>query len=49
MKEEDAIQGLILGCTEIPLLLTREELGIPFFDTSKIHAQSALRYSVAKT
>lgn len=49
MKEEDAIQGLILGCTEIPLLLTREELGIPFFDTSKIHAQSALRYSMAKT
>ena len=49
MKEEDAIQGLILGCTEIPLLLTREELGIPFFDTSKIHAQSALRYSLAKT
>ena len=49
MKEEDAIQGLILGCTEIPLLLTREEFGIPFFDTSKIHAQSALRYSLAKT
>ena len=49
MKEEDAIQGLILGCTEIPLLLTREELEIPFFDTSKIHAQSALRYSLAKT
>jgi aspartate racemase len=49
MKEEDSIQGLILGCTEIPLLLTREELGIPFFDTSKIHAQSALRYSLAKT
>jgi aspartate racemase len=49
MKEDDSIQGLILGCTEIPLLLTREELGIPFFDTSKIHAQSALRYSLAKT
>jgi aspartate racemase len=49
MKEEDAIQGLILGCTEIPLLLTKEEFGIPFFDTSKIHAQSALRYSLAKT
>jgi aspartate racemase len=49
MKEEDSIQGLILGCTEIPLLLTRGELGIPFFDTSKIHAQSALRYSLAKT
>jgi len=49
MKEEDSIQGLILGCTEIPLLLTSEELGIPFFDTSKIHAQSALQYSLAKT
>jgi aspartate racemase len=49
MIDQEAIQGLILGCTEIPLLLTKEELGIPFFDTSKIHAQSALRYCLSET
>ena len=45
MVEKESIQGLILGCTEIPLLLTKEEFGIPFFNTSKIHAESAFRKS----
>ena len=48
MMDLDNIEGLILGCTEIPLLLTHDEFGIPFFDTSKIHALSALRYSTGK-
>jgi len=47
MIDEESIEGLILGCTEIPLLLTKDELGIPFFDTSKIHAESAFRYALA--
>jgi len=50
MKDEQSIQGLILGCTEIPLLLTKsceENLGISLFDTSKIHMQAALRYSLS--
>lgn len=52
MVDEDSIQGLILGCTEIPLLLTKDyekEVGIPFFDTSRIHVQSALRYCLLET
>lgn len=49
MIEEESIQGLIIACTEMPLLLTKDELGIPFFDTSKIHAQSAFRYSLSET
>lgn len=47
MKERDSIQGLILGCTELSLILPQDELGIPFFDTIKIHAQSALEYSLS--
>ncbi len=50
MVDRDLIQGLILGCTEIPLLLNKTneaELEIPFFDTSKIHCQSALRYCLS--
>lgn len=47
MIDEESIQGLILGCTEIPLLLTKEELGIHFFDTSKIHAEAAFKYCLS--
>jgi len=49
MISEQSIQGLILGCTEIPLLLDESceaKLGIPLFDTAKIHMQSALKYSM---
>jgi len=43
-----AIEGLILGCTELPLILTKEEFGIPFLNTTKIHAESAVRYSLSE-
>jgi len=45
MVDEESVEGLILGCTEIPILLNKEVIGIPFFDTSKIHVKSALDYS----
>lgn len=47
MKDESSIEGLILGCTEFPLILTRDEFGIPFFNTSKIHVDSIIRYYIA--
>lgn len=40
--ERHSIEGLILGCTELPLILDREELGIPFFNTTRIHAEGAI-------
>ena len=46
------VQGLILGCTEMPLLMTeveQQKAQIPFFDTGKIHVQSALRYCLSQT
>ena len=40
MKREDGIQGLILGGTELPLILTDPApLGIPFLDTTRIHVE----------
>jgi aspartate racemase len=45
MVREDAIEGVILGCTELPLILTEEEPGLPFFNTSLIHARAAFAYS----
>jgi aspartate racemase len=39
-------EGVILGCTEIPLLVSEGEVGMPLFDTTVIHAEAALRYAV---
>lgn len=38
MKEREGIEGLILGGTELPLILREvEHNGVPFLDTTKIH------------
>ena len=42
----DGAQGVIMGCTEIPLLLSGASLAVPLFDTTAIHAEAALRYAV---
>ncbi|MFH0880240.1 MAG: amino acid racemase, partial [Lentisphaerota bacterium] len=46
MKEKSAIDSVILGCTELPLILTRDGLGLPFLNTAAIHVESILRYSL---
>ena len=40
-------QGVILGCTEIPLLIAEADAGLPLFDTTTIHAEAALQYAVS--
>jgi aspartate racemase len=35
-------QAIILGCTELPLLVTQEQGDIPLFDTTQIHARAAV-------
>ena len=35
-------EGVILGCTEIPLLIKQNDVSIPVFDTTTIHAESAV-------
>jgi aspartate racemase len=42
MIAENSIQGLILGCTELPLILTKDQFGIPFLNTTQIHVESIL-------
>lgn len=41
-------EGVILGCTEIPLLIKSEDLNIPAFDTTRIHAESAVAFALKK-
>jgi aspartate racemase len=40
--EERGAQGIILGCTEIPLLVTQEDHMLPLFDTTELHARAAV-------
>lgn len=44
--EARGAEGVILGCTEIPLLVSQEVSALPLFDTTTIHAEAALRYAV---
>jgi aspartate racemase len=39
-------EGIILGCTEIPLLVRPEDTSLPIFDTTRIHAEAALNYAL---
>jgi len=41
-------QGVILGCTEIPLLVRDEDSPVRLFDTTKIHAEKALSYAISE-
>ena len=44
---EHGAEGIVLGCTEIPLLVSEADAGIPLFDTTTIHAEAALTYACA--
>ena len=39
-------EGIVLGCTEIPLLIKQEDVDIPIFDTTKIHSISAVEFAL---
>lgn len=39
-------EGVILGCTEIPLLISQKDSRIPIFDTTQIHAAAAVEFSL---
>jgi len=39
--------GVILGCTEIGLLVKQTDSPVPLFDTTEIHARAAVEYALA--
>lgn len=45
--EQKGAQGIVLGCTEIPLLIKQEETHLPVFNTLKIHAQAAVDFALS--
>jgi len=40
-------EGIILGCTEIPLLVKQEDIDIPLFDTLVIHSNAAVDFALS--
>jgi aspartate racemase len=41
-------QGVVLGCTEIPLLVKADDAPVPLFDTTFLHAQAAVEEAVGR-
>lgn len=46
---EQGADGVILGCTEIGMLISQEHVDIPVFDTTKIHAAAIAEFAFAPT
>jgi len=42
----EGAEGAILGCTEIPLLISDKDVKIPTFDTTTIHAEKAVEWVI---
>ena len=43
---KEGAEGIVLGCTEIPLLVMPEHTNIPLFDTGLIHAEAAVEFAI---
>ncbi len=39
-------EGIVLGCTEIPLLIKQADVTVPVFDTMTLHAEAAVRFAL---
>lgn len=42
--KNDGIEGVILGCTELPLIIKPEDTILPLFDTTLLHAKAAVEF-----
>ncbi len=43
---ENGAEGIILGCTEIPLLVKEDDVEVPIFNTTRIHAEAAVEFAL---
>jgi aspartate racemase len=42
--EAQGVQGVILGCTEFPLIISQSDVRVPLFDTTRLHAQMGVDF-----
>lgn len=43
---DEGADSVIMGCTEIPLLLKQDDSAVPLFDTTELHALAAVDYAL---
>jgi aspartate racemase len=43
----DGAQGIVLACTELPLLLSAGDIAVPVFDSTRLHARAAVEFALA--
>lgn len=43
---EAGAEGVVLGCTEIPVLIRQEDVDLPVFDTTKLHVEMAVEWAL---
>ncbi|TDP01344.1 aspartate/glutamate racemase family protein [Flavobacterium sp. 245] len=44
---KNGAEGIILGCTEIPLVIKPEDVSVPVFDTALIHSKAAVNFQLS--
>lgn len=44
--KEQGTEGIIMGCTEIPLLISPDDIDMPLFDTTQIHSKAAVEFTL---
>ena len=44
--ERGGAEGIVLGCTEIPMLIKQEDVHLPIFNTLEIHAKAAVDFAL---
>jgi len=43
---DNGAEGIIAGCTEIPLIIKQKDISVPLFDTTYIHSIAAVQYAM---
>lgn len=46
--EQGGAQGIVLGCTEIPLMIKDDDFHLPLFNTTAIHARAAFHFALGR-
>jgi aspartate racemase len=46
--ESQGLEGIILGCTEFPLIIKQSDVRVPVFDTTRLHAQMAVDFILGR-
>lgn len=40
-------EGIVLGCTEIPIIISQKDVAVPVFDTTKIHSNAVVDFMLS--